>query len=72
MKTINKVISFIIAAVFLLSVAYPLSGAFAESDTITINNEEDFLEFAKNCQSDTWSQGKRVVLTKDIDQSGKD
>ncbi len=72
MKTINRVVSFIIAAVFLLSVASPLSGAFAESDTITINNEQDFLEFAKNCQSDTWSQGKKVVLTKDIDLSGKD
>lgn len=38
--------------------------------TVTIQTAEDFLLFAKNCQLDTWSQDKEVLLTADISLAG--
>lgn len=39
----------------------------AESDEIVISSREGLIEFAKNCTLDTWSLGKSVKLTADID-----
>ncbi len=39
---------------------------FAESNVITISSEKDFAEFSKSCSLDTWSQGKTVNLSCDI------
>lgn len=41
-------------------------------ETIYIENVENFLEFAKSCSLDTWSQGKEVVLLSDISVGGTD
>ena len=56
---------FLAASIFLCS----LPPVLAESDTITISNTDDFIRFAKNCTLDSWSQGKTVNLTCDIDMS---
>ena len=37
------------------------------ANTVTISTRKDFLRFAKNCTLDSWSTGKTVVLTADID-----
>ena len=37
------------------------------ANTVTISTRKDFLRFAKNCTLDSWSAGKTVVLTADID-----
>lgn len=46
--------------------------ALASGGTVTISDVESFLEFAKNCSLDTWSQGKTVVLTGNIDLGGEE
>ena len=35
-------------------------------ETVHIGSTEEFLEFAKNCTLDSWSQGKRFILDCDI------
>lgn len=45
---------------------------FADGDIITISNEDDLIKFSKNCTLDTWSQGKTVNLTCDIELDSSD
>ena len=42
------------------------------SDRIHIKNASDFLEFARNCSTDSWSRDKIFILDKDIDLSRTD
>lgn len=44
--------------------------ARTDEATVTIANERDFLNFAKHCVLDTWSQGKTVILTADLNLDG--
>lgn len=44
--------------------------AVAAQDTVNIKTKKDFIKFASNCTLDTWSQGKTVNLTADIDFKG--
>lgn len=67
----TKFLAWLVISVMLLSVLAPAVPALA-SDTITINTAEEFIDFAKKCTLDTWSQGKTVKLLGDIDLSGKD
>ena len=58
----------VLAAVMTLSLAFSQGvPVCAESETITVANTEDLITLAKNCRLDTWSQGKTVVLTADLD-----
>lgn len=58
----------VLAAVMTLSLAFSQGvPVCAESETITVANTEDLIKLAKNCRLDTWSQGKTVVLTADLD-----
>ena len=41
-------------------------------ETIAINSTEEFLEFARNCTLDAWSQEKQFVLNADISLAGTD
>lgn len=67
----NKILNKIIAAAMVLSVLFTLiPTVLAVQNTITISSKDDFIEFAKNCTLDTWSQGKTVNLTCDIDFTG--
>ena len=63
----------LLAAVLSLSLAFSGSvPGYAENDTITIASVEDLEALAKNCKLDTWSQGKTVVLTADLDLTDSD
>ncbi len=58
----------LLAAVMTLSLAFSRGiPAYADDDTITIASVEDLIELSKNCKLDTWSQGKTVTLTADLD-----
>ncbi len=44
--------------------------AAPEEQEIVISSVADFKEFVKNCSLDTWSQGKTVTLTADLNLEG--
>ena len=64
----HRVVAVLLAAVLLLSLC-PL--AFAAEKTVRIGSQEELLEFAKRCASDTYSKGLTVLLTADIDVGGQ-
>lgn len=68
MKLRNKIISLLLVLVFILS---GIGEALADSaDSISISTPEEFIEFTHNCSLDTWSKGKTVTLTANIDLTG--
>lgn len=68
-QLINKITALLLAGWMLFSVTIPVWAAETE---ITISSVKDFTNFAQNCSLDTWSQGKTVRLTADIDLTGTD
>lgn len=71
MKTAPKVLP-VILAVWVGSqniVTVQAENLFLYTETIYIQNEEDFFEFAKNCTLDTWSVDKMVILQTNLDLS---
>lgn len=63
----------LLAALLTLSLLFSLiAPAAAAGGEITIATPEDLIQLAKDCTLDSWSQGKRVVLTADIDLAGTD
>mgnify|MGYP002511796738 FL=1 len=48
------------------------SGEASEENLIEITNEDGFLEFAENCKYDSYSLGRTVTLTADLDLTGLD
>ena len=67
----NKAACLLLALWLLAGLAMPAAWA-APAGEITISSPEELLDFAKSCSLDTWSQGKTVRLTADIDLSGRD
>ncbi len=66
-----------IAALLCVMLLFSLSGAaFAADadapDTIRISSAEDLAELSVLCTSDAWSEGKTIVLTRDISLTGCD
>lgn len=60
-----------ILSVFLLFTL--LSPALAaDADTVKISTADDLLQLAAHCTSDAWSEGKTIVLTRDINLTGCD
>lgn len=70
MRRRNKKLSILLAAVIMLQLLTPVVWA-AEPDVITIRTAEDLSELSRNCSLDSWSQGKTVCLTADIDLTGR-
>lgn len=67
MKRIKKV-SLITALICALNIiAIPVS---ADNDYISISTADDLITLSKNCISDSYSVGKTVILTNDIELSG--
>ena len=64
----NRYIAALLTFVFVFLICLPLFTVNA-ADTITIKTTDDYLELAKNCKTDTWSEDKTVVLENDIDLS---
>ena len=69
MRQRNKGLSVLLAAVLLLQLLAPAVWA-AEPAVITVRTAEDLAELSRNCSLDSWSQGKAVRLTADIDLAG--
>ncbi len=64
----KKIVSVLLLIIFVLSVS-PL---YAEGDVITISDKSSLLRLAEKCTLDSWSVGKTVNLTADIDFSGEE
>ncbi len=65
----NKFVSALTAgAIFVssISIAYPIFASSADKDEIFISSAEEMAEFSENCHLDSWSKGKNVTLTADI------
>lgn len=71
-RKISKLLSLLLAAVLLLSLAAPAALAAERSDTVYLRTAEDLAELSRNCTLDSWSQGKTVYLEADIDLTGAD
>lgn len=65
----NKATALLLAGWMLLSVTTP---AWAAAGEVTISSTGDLAAFAQDCALDTWSQGKTVRLTADLDLTGVD
>ena len=68
----SKLLSLLLAAVLLLSLAAPAALAAGSADVVYLRTAEDLAELSKNCTLDSWSQGKTVYLEADIDLTGTD
>ncbi|MBP0990337.1 MAG: hypothetical protein J5874_04085, partial [Oscillospiraceae bacterium] len=69
----NKEVAAMLGAVMIFTLLFTvIPPVFAVQNTIDISSKKDFIEFSKNCTLDTWSQGKTVNLTCDIDFKGAD
>lgn len=72
-KTIfRRVLALLLVAALLFSLILslmPVLSAAEDLETIYISTAEDFEKLAEQCTLDTWSQGKRVILTADISLS---
>lgn len=68
MKLFQRVIA---ALMVVLMVVSFVPTAFAAEQTITIENQDDFENFVKNCTRDVWSNGKIIELKTDLDFTGK-
>ena len=66
----RKRIGAAVMALLLLLSSSP--AVWAAGQTVTIDSEEDFLEFSENCTRDVWSLTVTAELTADLDLSGLD
>ena len=71
-RKINKLLSLLLAAVLLLSLAAPAALAAGALNAVYLRTAEDLAELSRNCTLDSWSQGKTVYLEADIDLTGAD
>ena len=69
-QTANKLLCLLLAVLLLAGQVLPAVALNQEGGTITIATAEDLKELAIQCTLDSWSQGKTVVLTDDINLSG--
>lgn len=67
MRQFRRFAALLLAGLLLSGQVLP---ALAAAPDLVIDSREDFLAFAQNCTSDTWSQGLTVSLEADIDLSG--
>ncbi len=73
MKKNNKrIISFLLTAILCMNIILPNVTVLAgeASNTIYISSAKDLISLAKKSSLDTWSQGKTVVLSNDVDLAG--
>lgn len=71
MKKIRKAAALLMAAVLAASVPVLPLETKAEESVITIRTAEEWLDLARLCISETYSEGKTVVLEADLDLSGR-
>ena len=66
MKRIHNRLAILLIFALLLSLAAPVGAA---ASRITIRTPEDLVELSRRCSLDSWSRGKTVVLSADLDLS---
>ena len=66
MKHNRRIPALVLAAALLCTLLPPARAA----GTVTIGDEDAFLDFARSCTKDTWSVGVTAELTADLDLSG--
>ena len=66
----RRAVSVLLAALLLASLC-PLAFADNDSKTLYVGTQQELLEFAQSCASDTYSKGLTVRLTADIDAGGQ-
>ena len=66
MKRIHNRLAILLIFARLLSLAAPVGAA---GSRITIRTPEDLVELSRRCSLDSWSRGKTVVLSADLDLS---
>lgn len=72
MKRIIKATAWILAVALLAaSVPASLFPIHADPTVITIRTKEDLMELARVCTSESYSEGKQVILEADLDLSGE-
>ena len=69
MKYIQRGAALLTALALLCTLTLP---AAAAADTVTIATVQDWMDFSQKCTRDTWSQGRTVELTADLDLSSSD
>ena len=75
MKAIGKkILSALSAGVMLTSIVAPqcFAASNSGSGSVLISSVKDLMEFSENCSLDSWSAGKTVTLTTDINLDYKD
>ena len=68
--SMRKLTALLMAVWLLVGLAQPT--AWADGSEVTISSAKELVSFSKNCALDTWSQGKTVRLTADIDLTAVD
>lgn len=77
-KTFVRIIAILLCAALILGLLSMLTSVLAaeveagDEKMLTIQNKQEFLEFAENCRLDSYSQGLTVQLQADIDLSDTD
>ncbi len=69
----NKKLQYIVSVVLCAAMIFSLipTGVFADDETIEISTAGELLDFIENCALDSWSVGKKAVITADISLDGK-
>ena len=70
MRIRKRALSLALCLLLALGPLAPAAGAQGES--LSIGSLEDWAEFVRQCRLDTWSQGKTVVLTCDLELTGEE
>ena len=71
MKKANTIISMLLIPVLLLLQVSPALAQAMSPKNVYIADADDLLALAKSCSLDSWSHGRTVVLTADIDLKAK-
>lgn len=68
----NRILALLLAWWLTASFALPPTRAAEPENTVTISTAEDWDSFVQSCTLDSWSQGKVVTLTADLNLSGRE
>lgn len=69
MKKIFKKLALLVLAMCVIVSNIPVTVS-AEEQVVKISTKEEWIEFAKNCKTDAYSEGVKVQLVKDLDLTG--
>lgn len=71
-KQIRRLLSALLSLCLLASLLAPAACAEEEPAVLEISTADQLLALARDCRLDSWSRGRTVVLTADIDLTGCD